>query len=112
MRLFGKNFKFGLSTSKTKTTQRQLIFETIEKNGDATCWEIEKQLKLRHQTVSARISEMMKSKRIFDTGKKRLSDSKRRVRVYKVFNDNFKDECQLSQEKELFRLLNLAIDEF
>jgi hypothetical protein len=70
--------------SKVKVTQRNLIFETIERLGNATCWEIEKELGLRHQSASVRITELVRMKRIFDTGERRLSDANRRVRVYKI----------------------------
>ena len=81
--------------SKVKATQRQLIYETIERMGTATCWEVEKELNLLHQSASIRITELVKMRRIFDTGERRLSGSKRRVRVYKVVE---RDIAKLKEE--------------
>ena len=80
--------------SKIKASQRQLIYETIEKLGSATCWEVRKELNLRHQSASVRITELVRMKRIFDTGERRPSDSNRKMRVYKICPlDCEKNEC-------------------
>ena len=77
-------------TPKIKATQRNQIYEAIGHLGNATCWEIEEQLGLRHQSASIRITELVRMKRIFDTGERRPTDSGRMARVYKICE---KDEC-------------------
>lgn len=60
------------------------IFAVIAGRGDygATCDEIEVVLELRHQTASARCTELTLSKHIVDSGRRRLTRSRRRARVY------------------------------
>lgn len=48
----------------------------------ATCDEVEVVLGLRHQTASARIRDLVIAKRIFDTGRRRLTRSGRKARIY------------------------------
>lgn len=50
----------------------------------ATCDEVEKILRLPHQTVSARVHELMKSGAIVDSGERRLTTSKRKAIVWKA----------------------------
>lgn len=52
--------------------------------GGATCDEIEVWAGLRHQTASARINELWKGKRIFDSGKTRPTRSGRKAIVWIV----------------------------
>jgi predicted HTH transcriptional regulator len=72
------------TSSKIRAKHRMLILEKIREIGNATCNEIEKFLNLTHQTASARISELKRNERIVDTGQRRLTDSKRPARVYKI----------------------------
>lgn len=85
--LKGINPRFWLginSSRKTKQKHRVMIVEKLLQKGDATCSELEQMLNLTHQTVSARICELVKDKVIVDTGKKRLTPSLRPSRVYKI----------------------------
>jgi hypothetical protein len=70
--------------SEVKSKIRQRIYEYIEKFGSATCYEIVRDLGIKHQTASTRITEMIKNKRIFDCGERRVNDTNRKVRVYKI----------------------------
>lgn len=65
-------------------SQRQYIYEIILAMGESTCEEVELYTELLHQSVSMRISELLKRNRIMWTGKTRLTRSKRPARVYKV----------------------------
>lgn len=68
---------------------RQVV-EFVRSQGDhgATAEESEHALDLRHQTVSARIRELMLGGRLFDAGKRRLASSGRYVRVLTVTKPN------------------------
>ena len=70
--------------SKIRIYHKQMIWQKIEEIGDATCNELEKILKLTHQTASARISELLKDNIISDSGIRRMTDSNRPARVYKI----------------------------
>jgi len=50
----------------------------------ATCDETESRLFMRHQTCSARIRELVIRGKLYDTGERRLTRSKRPARVYRV----------------------------
>lgn len=65
-------------------SHRQYIYEIILAMKEATCDEVEVYTELLHQSVSMRISELLKRDRIVWTGKRRLTRSKRPARVYKV----------------------------
>ncbi len=51
----------------------------------ATCDEVELKFKLRHQTASARIRELVKGGRLEDTGFRRKTSSNRRATVWGHF---------------------------
>lgn len=48
----------------------------------ATCEEMEIAMRLRHQTCSARINELMKEDKIVDSGKRRINTSGRAAIVW------------------------------
>jgi hypothetical protein len=69
----------------TASLRRQALL-TIESGGPdgRTCDECEVILGGRHQTVSARIWELVQLNLIFDTGKRRPTRSRRKARIYKL----------------------------
>lgn len=63
---------------------RVKCLEVIRQNGSATCDEVETQLDGRHQTISARVRELVQLGFIYDTGERRKTRSGRSARVYKA----------------------------
>jgi len=61
------------------------IYLWIEsQEAGATCCEVERALSMAHQTASARINDLLRANRVFDTGDRRKTKSGRPARVYKV----------------------------
>jgi hypothetical protein len=52
--------------------------------GGATCWEVEEELELRHQTASARIRELVLKDFVRDSSVRRLTGSGRRAVVWEL----------------------------
>lgn len=63
---------------------RNRVLQFIKEHKNATCWEVEQGLDLRHQTASARIRELYLKGYIMDSGERRLTDSKRKATVWRV----------------------------
>lgn len=66
---------------------REKVWHHIDRcirRGDTgkTCDAIEVELRMRHQTASARIRELVLAGRLFDTGERRLTRSGRKAAVY------------------------------
>lgn len=63
---------------------REVVFEQIRRNGrgGATCDELEVALGLAHQNCSARVNELMRSRRIVDSGLRRKTRSRRNAVVW------------------------------
>jgi hypothetical protein len=63
----------------------QVVLDAIEEQPDgATCEEVEDILAMKHQTVSARIRELVLMNKLYDTGATRFNKSGRRAIVYKL----------------------------
>jgi hypothetical protein len=63
----------------------QIVLDTIEERPDgATCEEVEDILHMTHQTVSARIRELVLMNKLYDTGTTRQNKSGRMAIVYKL----------------------------
>jgi hypothetical protein len=61
----------------------QLVLDEIEKQAEgATCEEIEILLNMKHQTVSARIRELVLMNKLYDSGATRYNASGRKAIVY------------------------------
>ncbi|MBI4208559.1 MAG: hypothetical protein HY538_02485 [Deltaproteobacteria bacterium] len=70
-----------------RTYAKSLALKTlhyIQSQGSygATCWDIEKNCRMRHQTASARIRDLVKQGRIRDSGMRRETESGRRAIVW------------------------------
>ncbi len=65
-------------------TQRQYVYEIIAALGGATCDEVEEYTEMLHQSVSMRISELLKRNRIEYTDERRKTRSGYPARVYRV----------------------------
>jgi hypothetical protein len=63
---------------------RELVLSTVRASGEygRTCDEIETQLGLRHQTISARVTELRNLGWIVDCGRRRLTRSNRNAAVW------------------------------
>lgn len=72
------------SNSKVKFIHKIMILNTLTEINNATCNELENILDLPHQTVSARLTDLQKINRIYDTGERRLTKFGRPARVYAV----------------------------
>lgn len=70
--------------SKVKNAHKQMIIEKLDTMANATCEELMKALGLKHQTISVRITELVRAGLLRDTGERRLTDGKRRARVYEL----------------------------
>jgi hypothetical protein len=62
----------------------RLIWDTIKAKGEAgaTCEELERELGIKHQSCSAMITHLRKDGSVFDSGRRRLTTSGRKARVY------------------------------
>jgi hypothetical protein len=69
-----------------QTTAKVRVFTVIESVGDlgATCDEIETILKQPHQTISARVYDLVKEDRIANSGQCRTTRSGKNAIVYRV----------------------------
>ena len=74
-----------MMTSESKAAR---IWRCISECGPLTCDEVELLLLLPHQTVSARISELVNCGRLRIRADKRISGSGRRARVYEATQPN------------------------
>lgn len=74
------------SMIKDTSRLRALVYEEIKDAGSTglTCDEVEVRLKLRHQTASARVNELMNRNRIVDSGVRRKTRSLRNAVVWIV----------------------------
>ncbi len=73
----------GSLDESTLSRLRRKVHAFIAMRADgATCDEVEIALDLRHQTASARVRELVLGGFIEDTGRRRLTSSGRRARVY------------------------------
>jgi predicted ArsR family transcriptional regulator len=72
-----------VSTS-ARNAQQLSILEFIKSRGSATCDEAEVALGISHQACSARVTELLKSKRISFGEETRPTRSGRSARVYRV----------------------------
>lgn len=63
---------------------RTTIIAEIRRRGVATCDELEQSLNLKHQTASARITELLSQKQIVPTGQTRPTRSGRAARTYRL----------------------------
>lgn len=64
---------------------QQQVLEVIRAAPDGlTCDAVEARLEGRHQTISARVRELVQLSLIFDTGRREKTRSGRRARVYDV----------------------------
>lgn len=61
---------------------RNQVFAYIKSRRNATCDEVEVALRMRHQTASARIRELVLYRQLADSGLRRLTRSGRTARVY------------------------------
>ncbi len=73
------------SMVESATTLRGLVYDTLLKHPKGlTTDEVEVLLDMRHQTISARMWELEKRGQIGDTGRRRMTRSKRMARVMRV----------------------------
>lgn len=72
------------SIEPDKARLRRMVLNYIASRGyvGATCEEVEFALGLRHQTVSARLTELKRLGQVRDTGRRRLTQSRRPAAVY------------------------------
>jgi hypothetical protein len=77
---------FASVSSAVRGKVRKQVLDYVIQAGSngATCDEVERALDLTHQSASARITELRKASRIYDSGLRRPTRSGRRARVYKV----------------------------
>lgn len=75
---------FASTSRKTRAKHRMMILVALDVNPGQTCEELEDFLKMKHQTCSARISELLKDEKIVDTGERKLTRSGKKARVYKT----------------------------
>jgi len=71
------------SIQTQKESLTSLVYNLI-KAQPSTCSEIESYLNLRHQTASARISELNKANKIIDSGERRTTESGRKAIVWRI----------------------------
>lgn len=75
-----------LSVNASASSMRTRCLELIEQSGTSgmTCDELEVAMRMRHQTCSARLRELVLTEQIYDTGVRRTTRSGRSARVYRV----------------------------
>ncbi len=83
------NVAFASTPAKARAKHRRIILDLVWAAGayGKTCYEIEVALRLRHQTASARVSELLKDGWIEDSGQRRPTDTGRPARVLIVTKD-------------------------
>lgn len=88
-----KNFHNGADTSAAafqstskegRAKLRDKVLATVKVHHGVTCEEVEIYLEMPHQTISARITELMIEGKIRDTGVRRKTRTGRTARVYVV----------------------------
>jgi hypothetical protein len=67
---------------KVKAKREQQILAYIKTNGDATCWEVETQLGLLHQSASSTITRLRSAGHVVDTGERRPTNTGRMAIVW------------------------------
>ena len=82
-----------LHNSGKASSYQKKIFLYILENGAKTCDEVENELKLRHQTASSQIRELVKKGMLEDSEEKRYTRSKRKAIVWraKIKDDLFNE---------------------
>lgn len=78
-----RSLEANASISHDKNNLRRMVLDSIRSTGPATCEEIEGRLQLKHQTASARMSELKKMKLITPIGR-RATSSGRNADVFDV----------------------------
>lgn len=78
--------------SKIRSIHKQMIIEKLDTMGNATCEELMKSLGIKHQTISVRITELVRAGLMRDTGERRLTDGNRRARVYELVKQESEEE--------------------
>ena len=75
-----------MSVSLEAPVIRAKCLALIERSGTVgvTCDELEVMLRMRHQTISARVRELVLMEEIYDTGARRKTRSGRGARVYRA----------------------------
>ncbi|HYJ33779.1 MAG TPA: hypothetical protein VE326_11220 [Candidatus Binatia bacterium] len=78
------------SIEPDKARMRQAVLRYIESRGlvGATCDEVEHALRMRHQTASARLTELKRAKQVVATERRRPTWSGRMARVYAAAGDD------------------------
>ena len=76
------------SGRKKADADRKQIFAWIQGTGGATCEECERALKLKHQTCSARITQLLADGRIFWNGRFKKTESGSNARIYEALPGN------------------------
>jgi hypothetical protein len=65
-----------------KARREQQILAYIEGNGDATCWEVERDLTLLRQSASSTITRLRNAGHLLDTGERRPTNTGRMAIVW------------------------------
>lgn len=70
--------------ARTLARAKDKVFDHIKRSGvsGATCWETECKLRMRHQTASARIRELVIDGRLAPSGRVRPTGSGRNATVW------------------------------
>jgi len=76
------------SVTNSALNLREQVYHEIKDAGRVgkTCWEIEQELELQHQTASARIRELVLKGRVMDSHHRRKTGSDRMATVWVVAN--------------------------
>jgi hypothetical protein len=91
-------------------TLREKVWRHIAGTGSKTCDEVEMDLRMRHQTASARIRELVLAGRLTNTGRRQLTRSGRLAACAQSRGDQVSDYAHLS-EIELRRLTRRRLQE-
>ena len=67
---------------EAKARREHQILAHIKTNGGTTCWEVETELRLLHQSASATITRLRKAGYLVDTGKRRPTNTGRMATVW------------------------------
>jgi hypothetical protein len=69
---------------KKEARRGQKILHHIQTNAGATCYEVERELGVLHQSASAAIRQLCKAGRLVDSGERRRTNTGRMAIVWRV----------------------------
>jgi predicted transcriptional regulator len=87
LRLGDTSFQARLSIEPILSQLEAIVLKALRDNNGLTCDELERITRLKHQTASARLRELVVRGLVYDTGVKRKTSSGRAACVWRAVNE-------------------------